>query len=255
MRAIKFGAFDMQANGVFVVDTDVDSAPTNNIQADELAERDGALVVKQQYTSKPFTVTGYLRKNTPEELDTLMDVFKGAMAIKSQPFDIEHAGSVRRYLASVKNNILTRRGSLTSAVFSIEFLSPDGMGWDTASRSLISSTNVTSSNASLPLVVEGTYKAEPIIRVTINTVSGSTAKTLSVGNANTLRTLSITRTWAAGDVIEMDTLKGQLLVNGLAAEYRGSLLAFEPGANALIYTDDFTTRDVTILSSYTRRWL
>jgi len=253
-KAVKYGSLDMQANGIVVVDTDVYSSPKNKIQADTLAERDGALVVKQQYESKPFTVSGYLRKTTQADLEALMDTFKAAMAIKSQAFDIEHAGSTRRYLASAQNVILTRRG-LTTAAFSVEFLSPDGMGWDTTSSSLITSTGITTSTLSIPFTVGGSYKAEPIIRITINTITGGTAKTIQLTNGSTLRTISITRTWTAGDVLEMDTLKGQLLVNGVAMDYRGSLPSFEPGAQTLVYTDDFTTRDVTILSSYTRRWL
>jgi len=254
MKAIKYGSFDMQANGVVVVDTDVYSAPLNKIQADSLAERDGALVVKQQYDSKPFTVTGYIRKATQVDLENWIDTFKAAMAIRSQPFDIDHGGSVRRYLASARNIILTRKG-LTTAAFSVEFLSPDGMGWDTSSSSLISSMGVTTSTLSITFTVGGSYKAEPIIRVTINTITGGTTKTVQLTNGTTLRTLSIQRTWVAGDVLELDTLKGQLLVNGLATDYKGSLPSFDPGANTLVYTDDFTARDVTILSSYTRRWL
>jgi len=255
MKAVKYGAFDMQANGVVVLETDVYSAPTNKIQADALAERDGALVVKQQYDSKPFTVTGYLRADTQEELEMLMDVFKAAMAVKSQPFEIAHAGGTRRYLASARNDIISRNKRLTTATFSVEFFSPDGMGWDIESTDLIESMNISLHNQSIPILVEGSYKADPIIKVTVNTVTGGTAKTISLGNAETLRSVQVTRTWVAGDVLEMDTLKGELLVNGEPEEYRGALLSFQPGPNALVYNDDFTTRDVTILSSYTRRWL
>ena len=129
------------------------------------------------------------------------------------------------------------------------------MGWDTDSSVLISSTNVSQSVASIPFVVGGSYKASPYIRVTVNTVSGGASKTLTIGSASSLRTVSVTRTWANGDVLEMDTLKGELLVNGVAHDYRGSLLDFDPGDNGLTYNDEFTARDVTVLANYTRRWL
>lgn len=255
MKAVAFGDFNMQADGVRVIDTDVYSAPPNKIQADALAERDGSLVTQQQYDSKPFNVSGILRKDTQVELEELLDTFKQAMARKNQAFDIQHGTGIRRYLASAQNIIISRRG-LTSAAFSVQFFSPDGMGWDLESSDLISSTNLTASNVTVPLTVEGSYRADPIIRVTVNTISGgSPSKTISLSNASTLRTLSVTRSWAAGDVLEIDTLKGQLLVNGIATEFRGQLPSFEPGDGALVYLDDFTTRDVTLVSSYTRRWL
>lgn len=255
MKAVAYGTFNMQADGVRVIDTDVYSAPPNKIQADALAERDGSLVTQQQFDSKPFNVSGLLVKSTEEELEDLMDVFKQAMARKNQPFDIQHGSGTRRYLASAQNIIISKRG-LTSAAFSVQFFSPDGMGWDLEARDLISTTNVTLSNVTIPLTVEGSYKADPIIRITVNTVTGgSTNKTISISNAATLRSLSVTGTWTAGTVLEIDTLKGQLLVDGLAREFRGQLPSFDPGEGALVYLDDFTSRDVTILSSYTRRWL
>lgn len=255
MKAVKYGSFDMQSGGVTVVETpDLYSAPTNNIQADELAERDGALVVKQQYGKKNFTVNGYLRSTTAAGLEVLMDAFKAAIAQKNQPFDIDHAGSIRRYLGSAVNDIISRSGP-SSAGFSVQLLSPDGMGWDTDSSSLISSTNVSQSAATIAFTVGGSYKAEPYIRVTINTATGVTSKTLTLGNSQTLRTVTITRTWANGDVIEMDALKGELLVNGIPTDYRGTLIAFEPGDQGLTWNDEFTTRDATVLATYTKRWL
>jgi hypothetical protein len=254
MRAVKYGAYDMQANGCVVTRTTVLSPPTNDIQADKLAERDGALVVKQQWSSKPFEVEGYLRAASPELLDALLDTFKGAMATKNQPFDIQHGTGLRRYLGSAQNIIITSDG-LSTASYSVQFLSPDGMGWDVESSALIPATGVTQATASIPFTVGGTYKAEPYIRLVLNSVTGGSAKALTVGNGSSLRSVSITRNWVAGDVVEMDTLKGDVLVNGIPADYRGSLLSFEPGANILTFNDEFTARDITVTSSYTRRWL
>lgn len=254
MIGVKFGDFNMQTNGVVVVNTDVYSAPNNKIQADPLAERDGALVVKQQYDSKTFTVEGYIRKDSLAELEAAMDTFKLAMSRKSQPFDVDYAGGVRRYLASAQN-IMLSKSSLTSAGFSVQFLSPDGMGWDLEGSPLISAASVTTSNHTVSLSVGGSYKADPLLTVTVNAVSGGTTKTITLTNATTLRSISITRTWTAGDVLEIDTLKGLVLVNGLAHDFVGQLLSFEPGDGGLGYLDDFTSRDVTISASYTKRWL
>jgi hypothetical protein len=254
MIGVKFGDFNMQADGVVVTDTDVYSAPANKIQADPLAERDGALVVKQQYDSKVFTVEGYIRKDSLAELEQMMDTFKGAMARKSQAFDVDYAGGIRRYLASAQN-IMLSKSSLTTAGFSVQFLSPDGMGWDLDSTPLISSANTSQSNTTISLSVGGTYKADPIVTVTVNTLTASGDKTITLTNAATLRSISVTRTWTAGDVLEIDTLKGLVLVNGQAHDFTGQLLSFEPGDGGLGYLDDFSARDVTINANYTRRWL
>lgn len=254
MIGVSYGDLNMQADGVTVTATDVYSAPTNSIQADELAERDGALIVKQQFQKKMFKVEGLIRKSTRLELEQTLDSFKLAMSKKNQGFDVDYAGGIRRYLASVQNNIISSRG-ITSVGFSIEFLSPDGMGWDLDSTVLISPTAVTSSNQTVSLNVGGTYKADPLVKVTIGAITGGTSKTITLSNAATLRSIAVTRTWVAGDVLEIDTLKGSVLVNGAAHDFSGQLLSFEPGDGGLGYLDDFTTRTVTINGSYTRRWL
>src|SRR5690606_34334597 len=49
----------------------------------------------------------------------------------------------------------------------------------------IASTNITSSSTTVGLSIDGSYLAEPQITVTINTVTGGTAKELSIINAGT----------------------------------------------------------------------
>lgn len=254
MIGVKYGSFNMQANGFRVTDTDVYSAPEKAIQADSLAERDGALVVKQQYKSKVFKVEGWFKKDGITLAETARDEFMLAMSKTNQPFDIDYKGGIRRYLASAQNIIVSKKG-ISSFGFSVQFLSPDGMGWDTASTALIASANITTSSAEIPVSIQGTYKADPTTRLSFFTVAGGTGKTVSIGNAATLRQIQITRDWVSGDVLEIDTLNGYVRVNGIDTDFIGQLPSFQPGDNALSYVDGFTSRDVTVTSSYTRRWL
>lgn len=255
MIGVKFGSYNMQdpANGLTVTSTNVYDSPHNRIQADELAEADGALIVKQQYSSKTFTVEGIIRKSTVSELEAALDAFKVAMAAKNQAFDIDYAGSTRRYLANAQNVTVAKR--LTSAGFSVEFLSPDGMGWSLDTTSLLTPTGVSSSNVDLPVTTQGTYMVAPLITVDLNTVSGGTAKTLTISNGSTLRGLSVQRNWTSGDVLEIDSLNKTVYVNNAVAPFTGQFPVWAAGEGVLTYLDDLTSRDVTIEATYTRRWL
>jgi hypothetical protein len=251
---VKYGSYDMQGGGSVVTDTDVYSAPPNSIQADALAELDGSLIVKQRYTSKTFRVEGYLRADSIAALETLIDTFKRAMSVKNQAFDIDYAGGIRRYLASSQNTMISK-SSLTTAGFTVEFLSPDGMGWSLDSTALVTPTGITTSSASIPLTVAGSYQCEPKISVKLNTLSGGTTKTISITNDATLRGISVTRTWVAGDLLEIDSLAKTVFVNDIPVEFKGQFLTWAVGAGAVGYLDDLTARDATITASYTRRWL
>lgn len=254
MIGIKFGSYDLQANGCRVTFTDVYSPPANDIQADSLAERDGVLITQQRYKSKPFKVEGLLRAATRTAVEQLRDTFLAAMSQKNQTFDIDYNGSTRRYLASAENIVLSGT-SLTTFAFSVSFLSPDGVGWDLETLELIAPTSVTSTTTDIPLTIGGTYMAAPTIVMTINTMTGAATNTISIGNGATLRTMSITRAWSAGDTLEVDALAGTVYVNSIATDFEGQLPTFAPGAGSLSYVDDLTTRGVTVSASYARRWL
>lgn len=257
MIGFKFGTFTMQnpTDGITVHDTDVDNPPENDIQADELAERDGALIVQQRYRAKRFTVDGYIQKDSLLELKAALDVFKAALAVKNQAFDVNHGdGEIRRYLASVKNMAFSR-SSPTTRGFSIEFLSPDGMGWGIDTSELLASTAISSSTLSSAVDVGGSYKAEPLIVVTLGAVTGGTAKTITISNGVTLRGLSVTRTWTAGDVLEIDSMNRTVYVNDVATDFSGQFPTWDTGAGTIEYLDDFTTRTAAIVASYTKRYL
>lgn len=254
MIGLKFGSLDLQANGIRVTSTDVYSAPSNNIQADALAERDGSLIVQQRFKSKTFKIEGLLRMDSRTEVEQLRDTFLLGMSQKNQAFDIDYAGSIRRYLTSAENIIISDQ-SISTMAFTVNLLSPDGVGWDIDNSALIASSNTTAASSLIPITVGGTYKAEPTITVMVNTVTGGTNQTITLGNGETLRSMSVTRTWANGDRLEIDSLKGTVFVNGVAADFRGQLPSFAPGAGTLSYLDSFTTRDTTITASYARRWL
>lgn len=254
MIGVKFGSLNLQANGIVVTSTDVYSAPSNNIQVDDMAERDGALIVQQRYKSKSFKIEGLLRADSRTAVEQLRDTFITGMSSKNQAFDIDYAGSIRRYLASAENIIISDQ-SISTMSFTVNLLCPDGVGWDVGSTALIASSNTTAASALVPITVGGTYKAEPTITVVVNTVTGGTTQTITLGNGETLRSMSVTRTWANGDRLEVNTLQGTVFVNGVAADFRGQLPSFAPGVGTFSYLDSFTTRDTTITASYARRWL
>jgi hypothetical protein len=254
MRGIKFGSFNMQTGGCTVTGTDVFSAPTNDIQADELAEDDGSVIVKQRYKSKAFIVEGWLRATTQMAFDALRDSFKLAMAQRNQAFDIDYGSSTRRYLGNASNSALIDT-SPTSCTFSVQFLSPDGMGWDLNSTALLTAAGVTQANQTLGFTVGGTYMCEPLITVTLSALTGGTTKAITISNGDTVRGLTITRTWVAGDQITIDCLNKTVYVNNAPVAFTGVFPTWSVGAATLSWSDGLTTRTAAVNVSHTQRWL
>lgn len=251
---MQFGDFDFQTTEVAAAVTDIFSSASTSIQADKLAEADGAVIVKSTLEPKTFKVEGTLASDTVEDTHRLIDRFKLAMSEKNQAFDIEYAGDTRRYVSMARNTIISYGGRL-DAGFSVEFLCAAGVGSDTYASTLLASTNVSTTTAILGITVGGTYKAQPVITVTINTVTGATDKTLLINNAVTLRGISVTRTWTAGDVMVIDSMNQAIFINNAAVEFSGQFPEWEVGAGSIGVVNDFTTCDISVEADYTRRYL
>ncbi|KSZ59659.1 hypothetical protein Z045_05670 [Rhodococcus pyridinivorans KG-16] len=252
---VTYGPYSLQTTNVRTTRTNVFSAPRNNIQADKLAESDGAVIVKAQLEPKIFTVEGILRTDSIEATQHLMDQFKAALSVPNQALDIQYAGDTRRFISTAQNIMLSNDRGLASAGFSVEFLCPSGVGTDTYASTLLAPTAITTSTASLGVNIGGTYQAEPTIVLTINTLTGGTNKTVTVTNDVTRRGVAVTRDWAAGDKLEIDTLGKRIYVNNIPMDFIGQFPVWEPGPGSIGVMDDFGARDATVNVEYVRRWL
>lgn len=256
MINITYNAVSLQANGIVTTDTNIYSSPKKSIQSEKLAEADGSVIVKETYESKSFNCEGHMTADTTALLDTLIDTFKSTMNSSKEDFDIDYGGGTRRYTATPENVIISRERGLNRAGWSVEFFCEEPVGSDTMTTALLTGQVITSSSSIIPMTIAGSYRAEPVITVTVGAVTGgSPTKTITISNDTTLRGISVTRSWLAGDVLEIDTLNKTIYVNSIAVESSGLYPSWIVGVGGLSYLDDFTTRSVTIGAVYYKRYL
>lgn len=256
MTGITFDSFSLNSDGIYTTDPgDLFNAPPINVSAENLAEADGSVIVKRRLDPKVFTLSGYMVADTVVALDTLLDTFKNALNKQGQNFDVDYAGGTRRYVATPRNIMISRPRGLNSAGWSVEFYCAVPVGSETAPEDLFTTAVNTLSQVTQSFTVNGSYKAEPVLTITIDSITGGTTKTITLSNASTLRGISVTRTWIANDVLEVDCLNKTLYVNNTTVEYTGQFPSWDPGNNGIVYLDDFTTRSVDLAAIYTRRYL
>lgn len=256
MIGVRFDVLSLQDSGIHTVSSDVYSAPQLRVQDEKLADADGSVIVKTSLEPKVFSCEGYMQADTISALDSLIDSFKQGLNKRDQNFDIDYAGSTRRYVATPRNIVISREKGLNTAGWSVEFFCANPVGSDTTESTLLAPAAVTASTHTAGITIEGSYKAEPLITVTVTSVTGGTTnKTITISNDSTLRGIAVTRDWANGDVLEIDCLKKTLYVNNAAVEFSGQFPVWDPGNSGISYLDDFTTRSVTISAVYTKRFL
>lgn len=257
MTSIVYNGLNLQTGGFTIEDSDIFAMPANTIQMERLAEEDGSVLVKATYEPKSFSVTGSVIGADIPTTDGLIDTLKTALNTTKQNFDIDWAGSTRRYVATPQNAVITRPRGLAVATFSVTFQCESPAGMDTTGSTLLSATTITTSTSVNSWTVNGSYKAQPVITLTLGSVSSTNpTDTITISNGSTLRGLSVVRTWAAADVLAIDCLNKTLYVNNLVTPFTGQFPTWDPGVGTVSYVDTFSTsRSATLSATYTRRFL
>lgn len=88
------------------------------------------------------------------------------------------------------------------------------------------------------------------VSLTVNSSS-----TVNIGNAATGQTIAVTRTFAAGDVLIIDTVNKTVKVNGVEIFFSGAFPEFKLGAGGFGYSDTFATRSFNFNVAVVVGWI
>ena len=258
MTTITFDSNDLQTASILTESIEHSSIPTKDVKLYALAHANKSVIPHVSYPSKRIRISGTLIAASIVAMDALEDTFKSYFRGTDKNLDIGHNSGTRRYIATVNGMSIDRPGGLQYAKFNIEFVCTDPFGRNTSTSSALSADNRTlASYDDDDYVFLGTAPFQlPVITILYDAISGGTAKTVSYGNGDTGQTISITRTWVAGETLVIDTFNRTVMVDSVEVDFTGAFPIFEPGASSLIYTDDFTTsRTFDIDVDYYPRYL
>lgn len=371
-----------------------ESLPAKTVAQFVLAHANRSTIPYVQYPNRPITIKGTINGSSIADLDARVDAFKYIFLGTDKNLDIDYAGSVRRFIATVNTIAVDRPGGLLAANFTIVFTCNYPFGQNTATTSAVSqaartlgsyadnhtflgtapfqlplwtltltdlissATNICTNpsfetdltgwssggigtasrvttqfhagvaamqmvNAAAgPLTVPSantygwelfpmsglvagqtyrvslwvkgnaggeTFKVSSLLSsvqtltlttgwqqiiftftatattdqlyVWSTTVSGTwflddlsitlnASTTLSVGNGGNGQQINVTRNWALGDVLVVDTVNRAITVNGNAVAYTGAFPEFPPGAQQLYYADGFISRTFNEVVTY-----
>lgn len=253
---VTFDGNSLQSANVMVDTVDHLSMPTRDARIYALSHANMSVIPFDSFPSKTITVNGTVIDSTVPALDARLDTFKGWFSGKNKNLDIDYNGTTRRYTATANSISVTRPNNLTYATYSIEFICVNPFGQD-----ISPTTAVTESGRTLAFYNDvhsflGNAPTQfPVVTITYTGVTGGTGGSVNIGNASTGQTITVTRTWATGDVLSVDSSTSTVMVNGILADFTGAFPVFGPGSGTLTYTDNLTTRTFEINAIYYALWL
>lgn len=252
VRNVSFGGSNLQTfdgnRGIIVQDIDAESMPTKENKMYPLANSNGSKITYVNYPSKPITITGQVNGINTADLDTLLDTFRGYFAKQDQNLDFDYAGGTRRYIATINSLDIKRPGGLQYANFTALFDCTQPFGQNINPTQAL---NITTARTSAAYTDAHTFLGTapyqlPIITITYSAITGGTGQVVNFGNDSNGQQITVTRTWAAGDVLSIDVVQKTVTINGSLIDFTGAFPQFPPGAGSFSYSDSFTTRSFTI---------
>lgn len=241
-------------NGLTVLATDPYTPPKRTVSSGIIARSNKSKVASAFYTERYITVRVNVVRATralmEQSLDSLMTLLQGIEKI----LVLNQGANGRKYYATLSDtNIVAAGGSYLE--MDLIFECADRFGYDSAATLLLQVTNFTSSNRSDPLNFGGSAPWQaPVITLTYSVVTGGTSKAVTIGNSNTGQQVVITRTWAAGDVIQIDSFNKTVKVNGLEVAFVGAIPEWPPGSGYWYYSDTLASRTFSAQILNTNRY-
>jgi phage-related protein len=246
--------------GLIVVKTNPNKFPNRTLTVGQLSNADKSVQSSAFYKDKKINVIVEIGRNTRELLDDSVDILYSILQNEEATLIMSVGSGTRQWTATLSNITITDMVG-GHATFDIEFQCSDPIGIDTASTNLFS-TALTNSSSTTNFVLGGTAKwQQPVITITFSALTGGTAKIVTVGNSATGQTVSITRTWVAGDVLVIDSKLKKVTVNGTEVAFTGAIPEWAGPSNgatqvagSMDYTDTLTTRTRSMVGTCQKRY-
>lgn len=227
------------------------NAPSRIINRQKLARSDKSVLMSAEYSDKTVVIKGIATGNNKSEIELAWENLKGILQVPEGTIKLELAGQQVEFTGTLNATSEERFGKHLK--FTLEMICSNPIGRAQSITSLINVNN-TSPSRVVSMTIEGSYKAQPVIRIIINSVTGGTAKTIQVLNAETFQGITVTRDWTAGEILTVDSFNKLVEVDDVSVEYGGVFPTFYPGARSFQYIDDFTTRSVDIDVVYNKQY-
>ncbi|MDL2342311.1 MAG: phage tail family protein [Patescibacteria group bacterium] len=240
---------NLQTANIITQSIDHASIPQKDAKLYALAHASASTIPFTSYPSKMITVTGRIFHDTVEQLDDLLDTFRGYFTNTGANLDIGYNNATRRYIATVNSLTVDRPGGLTYADFKIEFVATQPFGQSTTPLTLVSASGRTAATYTDLVTFSGTAPWQrPVVTITYTTVSGNGS--INFGNNANGQQLTISGARAAGDVITLDVSKKSVQVNYVDYPFTGAFPEFPPGPQSMSYSDALGSRNLTYNVSY-----
>lgn len=263
MGPLLFNSIDLEANvpGLTILSLPVFIPPQKTLANYILSNTNKSKTTQNFFTKRQIPVTMAITRPSRTQLDGSFDALWPLLSGLEQDLITIEGGTQRRYTATWSDFSL-KEAYGGYAKFDVIFTTSDMFGYEPNYTLLLDQSGFTTSPQT-PVMADIGGSAEwqvPILTFYLSVITGGASATVTIGNPATGQTVSIVRTWTAGDQIEIDSQNKTVKVNGVLVDFSGAIPEWQPrplvatGQSKMQYTDTFTTRTLRIRGIYYKRY-
>ena len=177
------------------------NAPSIRLNKYELARYDGVIITNKQYGERTIKISGRILANNLIEAEERLDTLNSYLNDSNKELIVEIAGATRKFDATLSSFVVNKTGYSFNWIAT--FVS-NSIGENPDTTTLTFGT-YSSSSTSYVNTISGSYKAEPVIDMTVNKIDPFWEYAyLDIYNAARNERLRITRIWNWFDRVVVD---------------------------------------------------
>lgn len=253
---LEFNSYSLQDGDHVSSVIEAFSMPSRELVTYKIPRADGEGLNGDYFRGRRIKVSGIIEKTTNALLETELDTFKNKMAASEGNLDLKVNGEVRRIKATVENPeamFAKREGyHISFTPFEMSFLALEPM-WHSLDYQTETYEDVALLSYPDEVEVTGSYKAQPVIIIILQSVTSVTA--IAFDNDTNGDSIEITETFAAGDVLVIDSEEKSVTLNGTEVDYDGVFPELSVGTNEFDITVTGTAVEYTATVKYRKTYL
>lgn len=234
--------------GLTVLKTDPYRSPRRSTILGDIIHTDKSALTSANYTERYILVRIKINRDTRALLEQSLDALNNIIQQTEKILKLPQSGGFRNYYCTLDSTVDDEDSDGGSFIQrDLIFKCSDRMGYAVSASTLLNvTTPYTSANKSDLLVFGGSALwQQPVFRITYSAISGGTNATVTIGNGGNGQQTSVTRTWTAGDLLEIDSFNKTVKVNGIEVARVGAIPEFNTGNQYWYINDTFTSRSWT----------
>lgn len=250
---VYFGGIDLNSIDGWMTTRTSYRYPNRNVTNYSLANQDDSVTTSAYFSSKIINLEGIIAVAEKELLETAISSLRNILDPINQVLQLPIAGEQRKYKKTTVSSIAITDSNGGYCEVDIEFVSSNYYSYSITTTEALGVVNLTSGNKSYPVTFYGIGDQVPVITYTIDSLTSGQNKTVTFSNPGG-DTISIQRTWSAGEVLIIDCDNKTVQISGEDIEFNGNFPKWQNGERFINYTDDFTARQVDINVTYYKRF-